>query len=112
MGTSRAEAMAPSSPGSAPHINDLTATGTRPETPQAVWGLCPGCGHWQVCVADSTTAGHPDLLSDPQVLGLVDEAFREHARRECPGLAELMANRGMAARPAGRLVPHHVEERG
>lgn len=66
----------------------------------AVWGLCPGCGRWQVDVASELSSGGPETTSDTQIAALVNEAFREHARVECPGLAELIAVRGMNARPS------------
>jgi hypothetical protein len=82
---------------------------------RAVWGLCPGCGRWQVCVAQEIAqqltgdltgerAGDGQRLFDRAVITLVDDAFREHARDECPGLAELIAVRGMRAKPAPVLL--------
>ena len=74
---------------------------------RAVWGLCPGCGRWQVCVAQEFAqeiAGDGERLLDRAVITLVDDAFREHARDECPGLAELIAVRGMRAKPAPVLI--------
>jgi hypothetical protein len=70
---------------------------------RAVWGLCPGCGRWQVCVAQEVF-GDAQRLLDREVITLVDDAFREHARDECPGLAELIAVRGMRAKPAPVLL--------
>jgi hypothetical protein len=67
-----------------------------------VWGPCPGCGGWQVGVAEDLLGGDTDPLPAWSV-SLVDDAFRDHARVECPGLAELIAVRGMRAKPPPRV---------
>ena len=72
---------------------------------RAVWGLCPGCGQWQVCVAEDAVRDGDVPWSAKQVVDVIDEAFRDHARHECPGLAELIAVRGMGAKPAPVIYP-------
>jgi hypothetical protein len=51
-----------------------------------------------VCASDELLQGSHLGWNDRRIADLVDDAFREHAR-ECCGLAELIAVRGMRVKP-------------